>query len=116
MPVLAGTRRLPMHSPLLATARPHVAGLDLGVLLALARGPRIVPDFLAPSPYAMTGDVADELDDIAAYWRATSSSFDVTMYVPSPNHRSYFPDAAAFTALVYSGHKASCQSPTSWQS
>lgn len=66
VPVLAGTRRLPMHGPWLAMARPRVAGLDLGVLLALARGPRIVPDFLAPSPDAMTGDVADELDDLAA--------------------------------------------------
>ncbi|MEU5219539.1 DUF5937 family protein [Streptomyces sp. NPDC020807] len=66
VPVLAGTRRLPMHGPWLAMARPRTTGLDLGVLLALARGPRIVPDFLAPSPAAMTGDVADELDDIAA--------------------------------------------------
>lgn len=66
VPVLAGTRRLPMHRPWLAMARPRVTGLDLGVLLALARGPRVVPDFLAPSPGAMTGDFADELDDIAA--------------------------------------------------
>ncbi|MFD0366436.1 DUF5937 family protein [Streptomyces sp. NPDC127114] len=66
VPVLAGTRRPLVHRPWLEFAAPRVTGLDLRVLLALARGPRIVPDFLAPPPEALTGNFGDELAAIAA--------------------------------------------------
>ncbi|MEV7568932.1 ArsR/SmtB family transcription factor [Streptomyces tanashiensis] len=66
VPVLAGTRRAVVHGPWLEFAAGRVRGLDLRVLLALARGPRVVPDFLAPPPQALTGDLRDELDAIAA--------------------------------------------------
>ncbi|MEV5974052.1 DUF5937 family protein [Streptomyces sp. NPDC051921] len=66
VPVLAGTRRPLVHRPWLEFAAPRVTGLDLRLLLALARGPRIVPDFLAPPPEALTGHFGDELEAIAA--------------------------------------------------
>ncbi|MFG2332771.1 DUF5937 family protein [Streptomyces sp. NPDC048604] len=66
IPVLAGTRGSALHRPWVSMTRPRVAGLDLGVLLALTRGPRILPDFLAPEPDRLTGTLADELDAIEA--------------------------------------------------
>ncbi|MFE7580002.1 DUF5937 family protein [Streptomyces gardneri] len=71
VPVLAGTRRPVVHRPWLEFATGRVRGLDLRVLLALAQGPRVVPDFLAPPPEAMTGEFRDELDAIAATPAAT---------------------------------------------
>ncbi|MEU4067295.1 DUF5937 family protein [Streptomyces wedmorensis] len=66
VPVLAGTRRTVVHRPWLEFATGRVRGLDLRVLRALAQGPRIVPDFLAPPPEALTGVFGDELEAIAA--------------------------------------------------
>lgn len=71
VPVLAGARRLPMHRPWLAMAAPRVAGLDLSVLLALLRGPHVVPDFLALPPESVSGNFADELDALVATPAAT---------------------------------------------
>ncbi|WP_031002158.1 ArsR/SmtB family transcription factor [Streptomyces sp. NRRL F-5727] len=66
VPVLAGTRSSVVHRPWVSMALPRVAGLDLDVLLALARGPRFLPDFLAPPPDRLTGALTDELDAIEA--------------------------------------------------
>ncbi|MEU3464479.1 DUF5937 family protein [Streptomyces sp. NPDC006733] len=71
VPVLAGVRPLPIHGPWLAMTKPRVAGLDLGVLLALLRGPHVVPDFLALPPESVSGRFTDELDALVATPAAT---------------------------------------------
>ncbi|MCX5205694.1 winged helix-turn-helix domain-containing protein [Streptomyces sp. NBC_00237] len=66
VPVLTGSGQYMAHQPWRARALSSVAGIDLGVLTALAQGPRFIADFLAPPPEAMTGRFTDELDAVAS--------------------------------------------------
>ncbi|MER7763664.1 DUF5937 family protein [Streptomyces sp. NPDC097619] len=66
VPVLAGTRSPAVHRPWVTATRPRVDGLDLRALHALAAGPLVVPDFLAPPPERLTGEIADEVAAVAA--------------------------------------------------
>ncbi|MFG2298281.1 DUF5937 family protein [Streptomyces sp. NPDC048603] len=66
VPVLAGVRPELLHRPWRAMALPRVRGLDLRLLLALARGPRFLPDFLAPPPSRITGRFEEELEAVVS--------------------------------------------------
>jgi DNA-binding transcriptional ArsR family regulator len=64
--VLHDPSRQPMHRRWLSAVRPRLGGLRLDLLTALAPTGRYLPDFLLPPPSGPWGELAEELDAVAA--------------------------------------------------
>ena len=64
--VLHDPGRQPMYRRWLSAVRPRLGGLRIDLLTALAPTGRYLPDFLLPPPSGPWGELAEELDAVAA--------------------------------------------------